>query len=164
SALSSGQGFATSTKGRRSPTRLSPTSAPAAHLPATLKSPDLKSLAPLTHTEPRRQGWGFLFVLSWPGNQGRQTKAALDPPHDDRDACVSTNCVVEQSRNASSLRDDNFQIFARRDHGAVVRSVHTRNKGVQVVFETVLLGLIERRERLEHRAVIGSQHLQEVLG
>ena len=69
---------------------------------------------------------------------------------------------AEEGLVALSLRNDNLQILARHDHSAVVGLVHARDEGMQVVLQTILPGFIESREGLEHRAIVGSEHIQKV--
>src|SRR4051812_38494012 len=62
----------------------------------------------------------------------------------------------------SLLSDDDLEIFARHDHGAVAGTVHPHDQRVQVVVQLFLLGGLERRERLQYRAVIGLEHVEEM--
>src|SRR5436853_6137859 len=55
-------------------------------------------------------------------------------------------------RPLASLGNDDLQILAGHDHGAVVGFVHACDEGVQVVLQTRLIGLVEGCERLEHGA------------
>src|ERR1700719_2656234 len=77
---------------------------------------------------------------------------AVDAPAG-RAKATSPEGHEETHGNASSLRNDILQILARHDHSTVVSFVHTRDEGVQVVIEIVLLGLIESCESLEHLAI-----------
>src|SRR5690348_13109508 len=65
--------------------------------------------------------------------------------------------------DASSFGDDNFQILARHNHRAVVDLVHARDERAEVAMQTFLLWRLESSKRLQHRAVIGLEHLQKVL-
>src|SRR5215510_14303427 len=62
----------------------------------------------------------------------------------------------------SSLGDDDFQVLARHYHCAVVGFIHALDERTKVFPETFLLGRLERRKGLEHRTVVGSEHVYEV--
>src|SRR3977135_2670907 len=81
---------------------------------------------------------------------------------------VVAACLVvgaERSLSAamvSPLVDRDFQVFAGHNHRAVGGSVHAYDEGIQVVSKRGLPLLIEGRERLVDRAVIGLEYIQEV--
>jgi hypothetical protein len=89
-------------------------------------------------------------IVKWRATVDEDGTIASRFPYDiaARDALRSVNlrrpAILWGPRNFSSFRNNNLQILAWHDHGAVVGFVHTRDEGVQVVLQAVLLGLIER--------------------
>src|SRR5580700_3131818 len=64
----------------------------------------------------------------------------------------------------SAFGDDDFQIFAWNDHGAVGRGIHAANQSQQILAEPLLACSVERRKGFQHRTVIVPEYLQEMLG
>ena len=81
----------------------------------------------------------------------RRRRRGGDRSHSLRNIAIPVRCGTPSS---SSLRNDDLQILAWHDHGTVAGLIHTRDQGVQVILQAVLLGLIESRERLQYRAIV----------
>src|SRR6266571_991274 len=64
----------------------------------------------------------------------------------------------------SALGDHDLQVPARDDHRSVFGSVHPPDQRKQVILESALARLVECRKGFEHRAIVGLEDLQEVLG
>src|SRR5918999_3805817 len=60
--------------------------------------------------------------------------------------------------------NDDLEVFGRHDHGAVARAIELRDEREQVALERALRRGLQRGEGLVHRAVVGPEHLEPVLG
>ena len=64
----------------------------------------------------------------------------------------------------SVLDHDHFKILAGHHHRRVSGAIHGCDQRQQVALQIVLVGAVERGERLEHGAVIGLEDVDEVFG
>src|ERR1700733_1488182 len=64
----------------------------------------------------------------------------------------------------SAFGDDDFQIFAWNDHGAVGRGIHAADQSQQIMAEPLPICFVEGCKGFQHRAVIIPEYLQEMLG
>lgn len=78
--------------------------------------------------------------------------------------CVSHDRSFPMRCRASAPVNDDFEVLARHDHGAVSRAVELRGEREQIALERRLRVRRERSEGLEHRTVVGLEDLQPMLG
>jgi hypothetical protein len=67
-------------------------------------------------------------------------------------------------RGSAPLGDDHFEIFARDDQRAVIGDVEIVDQRVEIRLERLAGRRVDRRERLENRAVLGAEDLDPMLG
>src|SRR5262245_49444214 len=75
----------------------------------------------------------------------------------------SRACFAAGWMLASPARDDDLEVVAGHHHRAVAGAIEASDERQEVVFQRGLLPRLERREGLQHRAVIASENLHPVL-
>src|SRR5262245_22813033 len=98
--------------------------------------------------------------MPWPIASCNRTRRRWRADGQDLWACAPR---PGRPRSRSTLADHDLQVFAWQHHAAVVGTVHGPDQGDEIAPQCLLAGAVECGKGLEHRAIVGLEHVQEVL-